>query len=74
MPEPSPAGSTGDQALVEEESVPGTRPHRIKMRSLEQSINPETQELKSTKAVITYADILVISGGDCDTTMVTSVH
>jgi hypothetical protein len=42
--------------------------------SLEQSINPETQELKSTKAVITYADILVISGGDCDTTMVTSVH
>ena len=42
--------------------------------SLEQSINPETQELRSNKAVITYADILAISGGDCDTTIVTSVH
>jgi hypothetical protein len=41
---------------------------------LERSINPETQELKSNKAVITYADILAIGGGDCDTTMVTSVH
>jgi hypothetical protein len=41
---------------------------------LERSIKPETQELKSNKAVITYADILAISGLDCDTTMVTSVH
>jgi hypothetical protein len=41
---------------------------------LERSINPETRELKSNKAVIIYADILAISGGDCDTTMVTSVH
>ena len=40
----------------------------------EQSINPATQELKSNKAVLTYADILAISSLDCDTTMVTSVH
>ena len=42
--------------------------------SLDQSVNPATQELKSNKAVIPYVDILAISGLDSDTTMVTSVH